>query len=96
MTDVRARIVVSGRVQGVMFRESMRRQAEAHGVSGWVRNLPDGRVEAILEGDEPDVDALIEWSRRGPSRARVDATEVAWEEHTGEFEGFDVLFGWSW
>jgi acylphosphatase len=96
MAGVRAHVYISGRVQGVVFRESARREAEAHGVSGWARNLPDGRVEAVFEGDEPDVNRLVRWCQRGPSRARVDEVQVEWEPYTEEFDDFQILFGWSW
>jgi acylphosphatase len=73
---VRVRAVVTGRVQGVWYRESCRREAERHGVTGWVRNTPDGSVELEAEGARPAVDALLAWARRGPSRARVAAMTV--------------------
>jgi acylphosphatase len=70
------RVLVSGRVQGVWFRESTRREASALGLSGWVRNLPDGRVEAYFEGDEAAVEAAIAFVRRGPEHARVSDVVV--------------------
>jgi acylphosphatase len=70
------RVLVSGRVQGVWFRESTRREASALGLSGWVRNLPDGRVEAHFEGDEAAVEAAIAFVRRGPEHARVSDVAV--------------------
>ena len=83
------RIVVSGRVQGVFFRDSMRRAAETRGVAGWVRNRSDGTVEAHLEGDEDAVGSVVEWARSGPSRAEVSAVDV--DEATPEgLSGFDV------
>jgi acylphosphatase len=72
----RRHVWVSGRVQGVWFRESTRRMAEALGVSGWVRNLPDGRVEAVFEGEQAQVERAVDFVRRGPPRARVLAVEV--------------------
>ncbi len=92
---VRAHLFVSGRVQGVMFREATRREAIARGVTGWVRNLSDGRVEAVFEGAETSVQGMIGWCNRGPSRAEVDHVEIAWETSTGEFDRFDVGTGWS-
>ena len=68
---VRYRVLVSGRVQGVFFRETCRRRALEHGVNGWVRNLPDGRVEAVFEGPASDVHSLVEWMRHGPDLAVV-------------------------
>jgi len=72
---IRNRVVVSGRVQGVFFRDTCWRIAAAHGVTGWVRNLPDGRVEAVFEGAADDVHRLVDWMRHGPDTAVV--TEVA-------------------
>jgi acylphosphatase len=64
--------MISGRVQGVFFRDTLRRQADERGVAGWVRNLPDGQVEAVLEGAPADVQSLIEWAHHGPPHAKVD------------------------
>jgi acylphosphatase len=80
---VRYRVLVSGRVQGVFFRDTCRRLAEQHGVAGWVRNLPDGRVEAVFEGPAEDVGRLVEWSRHGPRYAAVDHVEVQAEPPEG-------------
>jgi acylphosphatase len=80
---VRYRVLVSGRVQGVFFRDTTRRLAEQHGVAGWVRNLPDGRVEAVFEGPPEDVERLVEWSRHGPRHAAVDHIEVQPEQPEG-------------
>ena len=87
---IRAAVTVSGLVQGVNFRHYTRMQAEALGVAGWVRNLPDGRVEGCFEGEEPAVEALIAWCRRGPDWARVDDVTTVREAWRGEFEGFSV------
>ena len=80
---VRYRVLVSGRVQGVFFRDTCRRMALAHGVSGWVRNLPDGQVEAVFEGRAEDVDRLVEWAHHGPSRAMVAHVAVQAEPPEG-------------
>lgn len=77
---------IEGRVQGVWFRESMRREAERLGVTGWVRNAPDGSVEAMVQGPDEAVDALIEWARIGPPLARVD--RVTQKAAQGEFSSF--------
>jgi acylphosphatase len=77
---VRRRVVVSGRVQGVWYRESCRRQADAAGVAGWVRNNDDGTVEAVLEGDAEDVENVISWMRTGPPLAVVTGLDVHEEE----------------
>ena len=86
---IRRRVVAHGRVQGVFFRDSCRREASVHGVSGWVTNREDGAVEAVFEGDPAAVQALVEWTRQGPSRARVIKLEVIEEEPRGEL-GFSV------
>jgi acylphosphatase len=86
---VRRRVHVSGRVQGVWFRESCRDEAMAAGVVGWIRNLDDGRVEVVLEGAPAAVDAVVGWCRRGPRRARVNQVDVVDEAPVGE-QGFRV------
>ena len=88
--DKRVRVTVSGEVQGVSFRWYCREQARSRGLRGSVRNLPDGRVEAVFEGDAEDVDALVAWCRTGPPPARVDGMEVSEEPPVGESE-FRVL-----
>lgn len=85
----RVRVRASGRVQGVFFRDTVRREAAGRGVAGWVRNCPDGRVEAVFEGASDEVDALVELCRGGPGRADVEQVEVAEEEPAG-LEGFEV------
>ena len=83
------RVVVHGRVQGVFFRDSTRRQAEQRGVAGWVTNRPDGAVEAHFEGEDDAVESLVAWARRGPSRAEVERADVSDAEPEG-LSGFDV------
>jgi acylphosphatase len=82
-------VLVDGRVQGVFFRQSCRREADVRGVSGWVRNRSDGRVEAVFEGTADAVDAMVAWCRRGPAGARVDEVEVADEPVEGA-SGFRI------
>ena len=90
MTDsVRVHVYVSGRVQGVYYRASTRDAAREEGVAGWVRNLDDGRVEAVFEGPEPAVEALIEWCHTGSRAADVDDVDVTYEEPDG-VDGFEV------
>jgi acylphosphatase len=80
---VRRRVVVHGLVQGVFFRDSVRRRASSAGVSGWVRNNPDGTVEAVFEGEQDAVDRLVHFCREGPRGALVDGIEVCEEEPEG-------------
>jgi acylphosphatase len=87
---IRRRVVLAGQVQGVFFRDSCRSRAEQQGLSGFVRNLPDGRVEAAFEGPPDAVDLLVSWCRRGPRRAKVSYLEIVDEEPLGEI-GFRVL-----
>jgi acylphosphatase len=87
---IRRHVVVHGQVQGVYFRDSVRRLARDLGVSGWIRNRPDGAVEAALEGAPDAVECIIEWSHQGPLGARVDQVEVYEEQPSGE-TGFRVL-----
>ncbi len=88
----RAHVFVSGRVQGVFFRAHTRGAAQDNNVSGWVRNLPDGRVEAVLEGDEADVEKAIEDIRAGPPHSIVDNLEIKYEAYLGEFRAFEVKY----
>ncbi|WP_276271420.1 acylphosphatase [Haloarcula litorea] len=89
MSRERAHVYVSGRVQGVYFRATTRDTAREAGVDGWVRNLDDGRVEAVFEGEPDDVDAMIEFCHEGSSRADVTDVEVREEDPEG-LDGFDV------
>ena len=90
MPLTRAHVVVSGQVQGVWFRGGLQTQARERGVTGWVRNLPDEKVEAVLEGEETEVRAVVDWCRRGPPGARVDEVGVDWFPWRGEFEDLRI------
>lgn len=84
---VRKRVLVSGEVQGVFYRDTCRRVAERQGGAGWVRNLPDGRVEAVFEGDAESVERLVGWTRRGSARATVMAVDI----HNEPVEGLTAF-----
>ena len=86
---IRRRVVTHGRVQGVFFRDTARRQAESHGVAGWVSNRSDGSVEAVFEGDDDDVEAMIAFCRQGPRGAEVAGVDVS-EEQPEDLRGFEV------
>jgi acylphosphatase len=91
MTKTRAHIIVTGKVQGVFFRQNTKRQAQSHGVYGWVSNLPDGRVEAVFEGEEAAVKEVVDYCRHGPSFAKVENINVTFEDFKGEFESFSIV-----
>jgi len=89
--QVRARAVITGKVQGVCFRAETQRAAKQRNLRGWVRNRPDGSVEALLEGDEPSVNAMLEWLRRGSPFSRVRYVDVQWETYTGDPDRFEIV-----
>jgi acylphosphatase len=88
----RAHIYIQGLVQGVFFRAHVRSHAVSHGIKGWVRNLRDGRVEALLEGEEEGLEKVIEACKRGPRGARVTGIDVRFEEYKGEFDRFEIRY----
>ncbi len=92
MEETRAHVFVSGKVQGVYYRASTRDAAREKGIDGWVRNLDDGRVEAVFEGEKDGVEAMVRWCHKGSRRAEVEDVEVEWEDATGEFDGFEVRY----
>ena len=92
MAKSRAKLIIKGIVQGVNFRYYTEREARKYGVGGWVCNLPDGSVAALFEGEEADVEAMIQWCRQGPPGAHVREVIVQPEEHQGEFQSFSVTF----
>jgi acylphosphatase len=91
-TATRAHVFISGRVQGVNFRWYTQRKAQELGLTGWVRNLWDGRVEAIFEGEEKAVQNAIAWCHIGPPSGRVDNVEVNYETPSDEFSGFRITW----
>ncbi|HBG45394.1 MAG TPA: acylphosphatase [Deltaproteobacteria bacterium] len=92
---VRAHLIIEGLVQGVSYRAATVETARQHGVSGWVKNNPDGNVEAIIEGDKAMVEKLIDWCRKGPPLARVERVNVSWEPFKNEFDDFTALTRYS-
>jgi acylphosphatase len=90
-TEARALVVFHGRVQGVYFRAQCAEKAESLGLRGYVRNMPDGTVEAVFEGDRPGIEMCIEWNRTSQPYARVESIEVTWQEPRGDLRGFRVL-----
>ncbi len=95
MSDIpekRVHALISGRVQGVWYRASTRQEAIRLGLSGWVKNLPDGRVELVAEGPAQAVDALIKWCHKGPPYAAVDKVDVEEQAPTGKYDDFDLRF----
>ncbi len=87
----RAHLIISGEVQGVMFRQETKHRALNSNVKGWVRNRYDGTVEAVFEGEEQDVESMITFCKRGPPRAIVTSVQVEMEEYVGEFDRFSVI-----
>ena len=92
MTLKRIHIFITGRVQGVFFRQSTRVVAIKNNVNGWVRNLDDGRVEIVAEGETQNIDNLITWCKTGPANSRVDEFEFSEENSIGDFENFEVRY----
>lgn len=89
MTEVRAHVFIEGDVHDVHFRDNTHETARAHDIEGWVRNLEDGRVEAVFEGRKEDVDAMIDWCRNGPVKANVSKVEVEEGDPQGDLDGFE-------
>ncbi|MGQ9689229.1 MAG: acylphosphatase [Desulfobaccales bacterium] len=88
----RAQVLISGRVQGVFYRARTRDQALARGLTGWVRNLPDGRVAAVFEGPREKIEDMLAWCRIGPSYAAVDEVLTDWQPYRGEFQDFTIRY----
>ena len=92
MIQKRIHIFVTGRVQGVFFRQSTRVMAIKNNVNGWVRNLDDGRVEIVAEGEKQNIESLINWCKTGPANSRIDEFELSEENYIDEFENFEVRY----
>ena len=92
MIQKRIHIFIVGRVQGVFFRQSTRVMAIKNNVTGWVKNLNDGRVEIIAEGETQNIDNFVTWCKTGPANSRVDEFELLDENSTGQFKNFDVIY----
>ncbi len=90
MTTVSAKVRISGRVQGVWFRQSTKEKAAELGVTGWCRNCPDASVEAVFQGEEKAVKSIIDWCHDGPKMARVDQVEVEWLDVADRFSTFEI------
>lgn len=88
----RVRVYISGRVQGVFFRAYTKEEADRLGLKGWVRNLPDGRVEAVFEGPASAIEEMIRWCHRGSPASKVTSVEVEEEPYTGEFKDFSIRY----
>lgn len=91
---MRAHVYVAGRVQGVFFRTATQDEAANQGITGWIKNRHDGRVEAVFEGEKDKVEKLVEFCRHGPFGARVTKVEIFWEAYIGEFRDFRILYGY--
>ena len=92
MDKRRVRILISGKVQGVFFRQALKVIAKKNNVFGWVKNLEDKRVEALLEGNTENINSIVEWARIGPAHSRVDNIKINDEEFKNEFSIFEVLY----
>lgn len=92
MVKERAHLKITGRVQGVGFRNGTRWKARGLGLTGWVKNLADGSVKVVVEGEKEDVEDLISWANRGPRLASVNKVEVDWKEPKNEFDNFSIRY----
>ncbi len=88
MAKVRVHVLISGLVQGVFFRYTAKTEAEKLNITGWIRNLPNNKVEAIFEGNKKGVQQIIDWCHQGPYGAVVRNVDVTWQEYSGEFGEF--------
>ena len=92
MGSIRIHVHITGKVQGVYFRKSTQTEAEKNTVYGWVKNLNDGRVEAVMEGEEENVNQTLEWCRKGPDGSKVDDITVQNETYTGKYDSFEIRY----
>ena len=92
MVKIRAHIFVSGKVQGVFFRQKTKQKAENLGVKGWIKNLDDGKVEAVFEGEDEEVNTLVDFCKKGPKGAIVTGFKLDWEDFSGVFDTFEVIY----
>ena len=92
MSDKRIRVYVTGKVQGVFFRQALKVKAKQNNILGWVKNLDDGRVEILIEGDHKCVESVVEWCNFGPANSRVDNIEIGHEDYSGKFKNFEVKY----
>ena len=90
--NCRVHLFISGRVQGVFFRWTVKQKARKIRIRGWVKNLPDGQVEAILESEKEKAEELIEWIKKGVHLAKVDDIKIKWEDYQNEFDNFEVRY----
>jgi acylphosphatase len=91
MATKRVQLIVRGRITGVFFRAATQREARRLGITGWVRNRPDGNVEILAEAEEDAIREMVSWAQHGPSAARVDDVDVRWRSYTGEFSDFRIV-----
>ena len=91
-SKARAHIFISGKVQGVFLRYNTSREAKKLGITGWIWNLPDGRVEAVFEGEKDKIEKIIEWIRQSPTFTKIEKVEVKWEKPKNEFKDFRMIY----
>src|ERR1700685_3528417 len=91
MSAKRVHLIVRGRVTGVFFRAATQREARRLGITGWVRNRPDGNVEIVAEAEEDAIKEMVSWAQHGPSAARVEDVDIRWRGYTGEFSDFRIV-----
>ncbi|MDO8644661.1 MAG: acylphosphatase [bacterium] len=91
MSSVRAHLIITGRVQGVCYRVQTQEEAVRRRLSGWIRNLPTGQVEAVFEGDQKTIEEMVAWCHKGPAGARVTEIQVDWQELRHEFDDFRII-----